>query len=157
MRKPVFILLVFLFLSPTLYGQKPVESKGKSPLNYSLFYSSNDVYLAFDERLKPHALTKHQLADLLTIIERVSDSLNLRVTSTNTKTGKSDTLRHHYQIVSAKDNKGQITVWVNAICDPMRGWKKELLFVDDGGSCYYNFRVNLSQKKYYNIVVNGRG
>ncbi|WP_072834274.1 hypothetical protein [Flavisolibacter ginsengisoli] len=153
----VFILLVSFVLSLTLYGQKPVERKEKSPLNYSLFYSSKDVYLAFDEPLKPNVLTKQQLANLLTIIERVSDSLNLRVTSTNTKTGKIDTLRHNYQIVSAKDNKGQSTVWVNAVCDPKKDWKKELVFIEDGGSCYYNFRVNLSQKRYYNIAVNRRG
>lgn len=153
----VFILLVSFILSLTLYGQKPVERKDKSPLNYSLFYSPKDVYLAFDEPLKPNVLTKQQLANLLTIIERVSDSLNLRVTSTNTKTGKIDTLRHNYQIVSAKDNKGQITVWVNAVCDPKKDWKKELVFIEDGGSCYYNFRVNLSQNRYYNIAENGRG
>ena len=29
------------------------------------------------------------------------------------------------------------------------------MIVDDGGNCYFNFKINLTTKKFYDLRVNG--
>jgi hypothetical protein len=55
------------------------------------------------------------------------------------------------------NKKGEKEVWVNCFCDTWNSnrWKTEILFVEDGGNCYFNFRINLATKKYHDLGVNG--
>ena len=64
---------------------------------------------------------------------------------------------YHKQIVAVTNKKGDKEVWVNAICHSWdnNNWKKDILRVDDGGNCYFNFKVNLATKKFYDLTVNG--
>ena len=68
-------------------------------------------------------------------------------------------LKHYVrQIVPGVNSKGQKIIWVNCICREFalpNNWRKGILSVDDGGSCFFNLRINLSTKKYYNLIVNG--
>jgi hypothetical protein len=145
--------LSFFMITP-IFGQKTKNSEQKQPFDYHIFYSSKDIHVVFDESHKTNLLTNKQLLILKAIINRVSDSLNLIVTSTNVNTQEIDTLKHKFQIVSAKDSKGQSVVWVNALCDKNKDWRRQLVFVDDGGNCYYHFKINLSEKRYYSIAIN---
>lgn len=147
-------LSVSFFMITPIFGQETKNSEQKQPFNYHIFYSSKDIHVIFDESYKTNLLTKKQLLILKTLINRVSDSLNLVVTSTNLNTQKIDTLKHQFQIVSAKDSKGQSVVWVNALCDEDKAWRRMLVFVDDGGNCYYHFKINLTEKRYYSISLN---
>lgn len=159
MLKAALAMFIVLLLLPksVLYSQNTARKGIERPCDYELFYSSSDIYLAFDEPYKPNILSKQQLLLAESIIRKVSDSLNFTITSTNVNTQKVDTLKHKFQIVAAKDNKGQVLLWVNALCEPNKEWRKRLLFVDDGGRCYYSFKVNLSNRSYYEISVNGNG
>lgn len=70
-----------------------------------------------------------------------------------------DLTTHNYrrQLVVATNKDGQKEVWVNCFCYTWNNnnWKTQILLVDDGGNCYFNFKINLATKKYYDFIVNG--
>jgi hypothetical protein len=115
------------------------------------FIPPSDIYIAFNKNYKPNKLTQKQLEKVKSIITKVADSLNFSVTSTDTKTGKVDRLEYVFQIVSAKDKKGQSILCVNAICNPPKDWQKALVFIMDEGS--YTFKINLNKSKYFNVDI----
>lgn len=60
------------------------------------------------------------------------------------------------QLIGAINSNGEKEIWVNCFCDSwVKSWKTEILVVDDGGPCYFNFKINMQTKKIYNFVVNG--
>ncbi len=60
------------------------------------------------------------------------------------------------QLVAVTNSKGEKEVWVNCFCRTWdTRWKTEIMHVDDGGNCYFNFKINLTTKKYYDLGVNG--
>lgn len=62
------------------------------------------------------------------------------------------------QLVAITNKKGQKEVWVNCLCKVFSDrWKTRIPIVSDGGSCYFNFKINLTTKKYYDFAVNGIG
>lgn len=64
----------------------------------------------------------------------------------------------HYkrQYVAILNSKGEKEVWVNCFCDTWNSdWKKDLIYVDDGGNCYFNLKINLTIGQYYELMVNG--
>ena len=80
-----------------------------------------------------------------------------------------DLNKHKYwkQIVVAVNSKGEKEVWVNCLCEIpdfeddnhywRDRWQTKICIVFDGGSCFFNFKINLSTKKYYSLEVNGTG
>ncbi len=61
------------------------------------------------------------------------------------------------QLIAVTNKKGEKEVWVNCFCHNWDNnkWKKEILMVHDGGNCYFNFKLNLASKKFYDLTVNG--
>lgn len=72
-----------------------------------------------------------------------------------------DLQKYNYrtQLIAVRNKNGEKEVWVNSFCEIWGGerWKTQIMSVDDGGSCYFNFKINLTTKKYYNLEVNGTG
>ena len=56
--------------------------------------------------------------------------------------------------------KGVNYAWVNCFCSRSRKvdkyWKTEIISVDDGGPCFFNLMIDLTNKKYFDMDVNGR-
>jgi hypothetical protein len=69
--------------------------------------------------------------------------------------------KYYRQYVVIKNANGEKEVWVNGMCelvDPsFADWKKELIDIADGGNCYFNMKINLSSKTYYNLMINMQG
>ena len=124
-------------------------------LKFAVFNQRSDSKFFFDSVDKPYRLTQSELNILLQIIRKVSDSLHFNVTSTDNATGITVSLRHVFQIIPVIQSNGEIVCFINAICEPKTNWKTEVAIVQDGGSCYYSFRVNLLKRKYFDIQVNG--
>jgi hypothetical protein len=66
---------------------------------------------------------------------------------------------YNRQYVPAISSSGQKVVWINFFCNDGSDhkWKKSLVRVEDGGSCYFNLKINLTSKIYYDLRVNGVG
>jgi hypothetical protein len=60
------------------------------------------------------------------------------------------------QVVAVTNSKGEKEVWVNYFCDEWhKAWRTHIVMVHDGGPCYFNFKINLTTKKVYDVMVNG--
>ena len=60
------------------------------------------------------------------------------------------------QLVPGKNSKGEKVVWVNCLCRVHdQSWKSRIYSLEDGGNCYFHFKVNLQTKEYYDLIVNG--
>ena len=54
--------------------------------------------------------------------------------------------------------KGEKIIWVNCIRKNIgheNEWKKGILEMLDGGDNYFNLKINIRTKKYYEMYVNG--
>lgn len=67
-----------------------------------------------------------------------------------------DLTEYKRQYVATINSKGEKEVWVNCFCDAMSfNWKQHLVFVFDGGKCYFNLKINLTTGQYYDFIING--
>ena len=64
--------------------------------------------------------------------------------------------KYKKQLVPVVNSKGEKEVWVNCFCDDWeKAWRNQIVMVQDGGPCYFSFKLNLTTKKVYDLTVNG--
>ena len=61
------------------------------------------------------------------------------------------------QYVPVINEKGEKEIWINFFCNDWKSdsWKTDLMIVNDGGNCYFNLKVNLTNKSYSELRING--
>ena len=60
------------------------------------------------------------------------------------------------QYIPVINNKGEKEVWINCFCNDWDiEWKENMLSVYDVGNCYFNVKINLTNKTYYDLMING--
>ncbi len=60
------------------------------------------------------------------------------------------------QLIAVTDSRDEKQLWVNCFCNESGAkWRTKILSVDDGGPCYFNFKIDLSTKRVYDLSVNG--
>jgi hypothetical protein len=106
--------------------------------------------------------------------KRFGTAKSFRLTNTDLKTiielykkcvheNNIDTSHFHYrrQYVPFIDTDGHRKVWINCFCSDFNFsypfWKKSIVLVDDGGSCFFNVVINLTDNSFTNFEVNGNG
>jgi hypothetical protein len=62
---------------------------------------------------------------------------------------------YRLQLVCVLNPDDQREVWVNCFCVEESYWERSIVNVNDGGTCFFNFRINLDKKQYSHFVVNG--
>jgi hypothetical protein len=89
---------------------------------------------------------------LVSTVMNYNSSLTERYDSFRIDLGKN----YRKQLIVVKNPKGEKIVWVNCFCRPWdKSWKTRALVVEDGGPCYFNFKVNLKTNTVYDFTVNG--
>lgn len=64
--------------------------------------------------------------------------------------------RYKRQYIAMLNEKGEKVVWINCVCGSSNdSWKKSIIMVLDGGNCYFNLKINLTTKEYFEFMVNG--
>lgn len=68
-----------------------------------------------------------------------------------------DLKKYKRQYIVALNNKGEKLVWVNCFCKGNLDYftKKAPMIVMDGGNCFFNIKINLTTKEYFDFSVNG--
>jgi hypothetical protein len=67
------------------------------------------------------------------------------------------------QYIAVINAKGEKEVWANCFCKAIEkriefvDWKKIPVKVIDGGNCFFNVKLNLAQRKAYDLKVNSGG
>ena len=63
------------------------------------------------------------------------------------------------QFVGGELEGGDKVLWVNCFCMAesvvLKKWKTDIVYVADGGNCFFNVKINLKSKQYYGLIVNG--
>ena len=59
--------------------------------------------------------------------------------------------------VDVLNTKGEKEVWVNCLwdVDDIKKLQNHIIFVFDGGACYFKVKINLTTKKILSFGVNG--
>jgi hypothetical protein len=71
-----------------------------------------------------------------------------------------DLQKYRIQYVPFINPKGVKKVYVNCFCfrvGEFNYWKESLVEVDDGGSCFFNFMINLTELSFEQLITNGYG
>ena len=119
----------------------------KSPLNW-----------IFDSTYKPSKLIQTELSiiDSLLIIA-VNDFNSWQEKNNSDHPWNIDLKSRNYrkQIVAVINKQGEKEVWVNCFCSSgFVNWKSKPVIVDDGATCFFNFKINLNKYSYYSFLVN---
>ena len=128
--------------------------------------TSTTVIIPFDKKyshpfgssFNPATLTQED-------IKTIEDLFVSSVVNYNNSLGKDeigcriDLHKYSYkkQLVAVESKTGEKIVWVNCLCDFLDSdsWKSEILIIMDGGSCFFNFKINLANREAYDFEVNG--
>jgi len=103
--------------------------------------------------------------DLQTIDGLLNDCINSNNSKQDTTKGLSEYINlknYKRQYVPFINSKGEKKVYINCFCfpgyaDEFDYWKKSLVDVDDGGSCFFHLTINLTSKQYEQLYTNGYG
>jgi hypothetical protein len=105
---------------------------------------------------KPVTLNDSEISDTIDVLKKA-------VIENNSKAKKERSVasadNYNLQFVSVVNDQKQKIIWINALCRNSNSyddkWKKSIIRVKDGGSCYFNLYINLTEKSYENFIVNG--
>ena len=164
LREIIFLSTIILLTSCGQSQTKKFDQVANS--NASQIDTSKTTIIKFDKKgnypfdntFNPISLTKSD-------IYYIDSLLIVCVTDYNNSLDKDhkewsiDLKKNNYrkQIIAVTNKKGEKEVWINCFCHTWdnNNWKKDILLVHDGGNCYFNFKVNLVTKKFYDLSVNG--
>ena len=60
------------------------------------------------------------------------------------------------QYVAVINENREKEIWINCFCNTWnQDWRKKLIEVEDGGNCYFQLKINLTKKIFYDFMVNG--
>jgi len=150
------LMLFGLFLNITSFSQKANISK-------THFKKDTSQYAIIKFNKTNSWIFKNVKATTLTLseIELIKSILKTAIIEHN-KTIKNNLFAirpqadYKIQIVSILNRKGEKVVWVNCLCDGKGNkWRTEIIIVEDGGNWYFNLKINLTKKTFYQMLVNG--
>ena len=131
---------------PTYY----LTSKDSNRYAFFIYDAKRDNDL-FKGQCKPATLSKQELIRIEELIKsKVSLYNNKRGYGTIKKPSK-----YYKQFITVINANGEKEVWVNCCCMVMDYWKKQIQTTLDGGTCYFNLKINLDKNIVYNFSVNG--
>lgn len=173
MKLIVFFFLISLgynaFSQDTARGKNVPEKKN----GYIIFPydASKPVFKAIfsEENVVKADLNKDEIEQVDVLLKKCIDNFNLnqefeynRMLEVDSSTSKSEFFinlaTYQKQFVPVINQAKQKEVWVNAFCY-MKGsdkWQKELIKEEDGGKCFFNVKINLASKNFYNFSVNSQ-
>ena len=148
MRLFINVIFISLLTSCCLNNNTNLNSDKR----IALFEKGSDVYLESTSTLSK------MLSSDFAIVDEV---LNMAIDNNEfyfLKDKKLCTLKKYYRqyLVYINENDEKI-VYINAMCKipDSFNWKKDFLRTSDGGECYWKIEINLTNKTYREIMVNG--
>lgn len=174
MKQLAVFSLLYFFQITFLFGQK---NKSETKIrNHNLVDTSKIAIIPFDN-YKSWFFKENDSTSLTSIeIEQIEKLLTLCIFKYNFKKQKIynqiernnveneeyfernciDLSMYKRQYVATINSKGEKEIWVNLFCDTFNSnWKNEILVVFDGGNCFFNVKLNLKKKKYFELRING--
>ena len=106
-------------------------------------------------------------------LDLIDSIINIATNDTSKVTNKRfiirDFKKYYRQYVCYKDKNNDSIIYVNAFCQIPTNhfdsaginkikkfdWKNNFILMDDGGSCYWQIKINFTTKKYFDFMING--
>lgn len=172
----MFNILAFLLLFTTTCKQQNDKANILRMVKPDFADTTQFVILPFDpsyewmfKNAKPATINSQEIEQADIIIKKYIDNYNPKQKSLFDSILKVhpnryikvedyiiDFQRYKRQYVTVVNKKGEKEIWVNFFCRTYnKDWKNYLVFVKDGGNCYFNLKVNLSKKICYALAING--
>jgi hypothetical protein len=103
------------------------------------------------------SITNEDLQTIDTLLTDCIKVYNIGKHATNSHSLYIDLKKYRRQYVPFLNSKGERMVFINAFCelDHFDYWKKTLVDVKDGGSCFFHVSINLTTGKYEQLYSNG--
>ena len=158
-----FVLIIFLyFSSPTQrYAAKINAASMLSNEDFNKVDTSRIAVLPLDKRDSRQFTKGDRQADLsLDEINKIEMLVDSAAKENNKKYGKAfhieNPSKYYKQLIAVINDRGEKEVWVNCFCHLPQGfdWKKNVILVLDGGSCFFNVSVNLTKGLAFDFSVN---
>lgn len=160
----ILLLICLLFLTVC----KSQESKTPSTERVRLLYIDTSKYAVFnfreeykgyifDKNSRPTALLADDIYEIEKIIKKEVDKYNKN--SFHQYFFINNPNKYYKQFIAVINSNGEKEVWVNCLCSIQNepDWKSRIIAVEDGGSCYFQLKINLAEKIVYDFGVNGVG
>lgn len=150
------ILILFLYTecsqntpneTPTTSIQSSTVNDKKEDTVYVVLPYNEDAKYIF-ANCKPSDLNENNIQLIDSLLKKcVSEKEN--VLSINLK-------EYKRQYIAVTNEKGEKEVWINCFCGSWSASSKKGIFIVlDGGDCFFNLKINLTTKIYYDFTVNG--
>ncbi len=159
MKNIILISLAFLV------SCKSRETKISSSEKVHLLYIDTSKYALFNFSYKNDSAffdNTHKAATLTADdIDQIEKLIKIKVDSSNRHSNSiyfiNNSARYFKQFITTINSKGEKEVWVNCFCDLVfaHDWKNQIVSVMDGGSCFFQFKVNLTKGIIYDFAING--
>lgn len=164
--KKLLLILPTLLISLVLSSCKSSEPSLLATTEYTIIEYDQELRFPFKEKMEPVNLSIKEIIE----IENVIKEKVLKIVALNTKqidsyksdsrnkTGFKSSYLFRRQYISGVNKNGEKVVWINFFCGDRHAnsnWKNSMVIVSDGGSCYFNLKVNLNTKEIYDIGING--
>lgn len=108
----------------------------------------------FLDTVNPTTLSEQEVAEL----EKLTSSAVTQYNSTQKYHSMRirNLLSYYRQYIPTVNTAGEKEIFVNCFCEIMGSdWKTSIVRVMDGGSCFFQFKINLKTKKIRDFWVNG--
>ncbi len=135
-----------------------IEAKYKDKLelkteNFAVInYEAESHRYIFDGINRPANLSDSEIENIEKLVSEAVETNN----SKQKEYGKIEDLKEYkFQYIPVYNSKKEKEVWVNAFCNGYDiDWKKQIIEVDGGGSCFFNLMINLRTSNVYDFLVN---
>ncbi|TQD34036.1 hypothetical protein [Haloflavibacter putidus] len=160
------ILILFLII---IFGCK--ENEKRQPIisdnDFTILKYHKDNNWIF-ENAKPTNLTEREMEEiepiLIKAIAEHNENQRKYLLDHNeqhpeyqwTETGFEIQIEKDYyrQYVPVIDKNGDKVIWINFLCNYDESYETEIPLIQDGGNCYFNLKINLTKKTYYELGIN---
>ena len=127
-----------------MFDKELLRGKQDTPL------TSQDIEII--DQLVRYAVQLYNASQIAFYKERSESGFNGNF---NRKEVLIDLAEYKRQYFCAANSDGEKEVWVNCFCDKSTRWRTGLVFVLDGGKCYFQMTLNLHTKKVSDFRTNG--
>ncbi len=176
MRYPLLFNLICLIVIANInqsFGYQTIQQSDSSKYVILKFEPNRQGY-PFNETFKEATLSRNEITKIDSIVSKKIITYNLeveeRIKNINAKKKKGQFVKarlfwdliakpseYYRQIICSINTQDEKVVWVNYFCsigdEPK--WRKNILRVLDGGSCYFNLKINLKTNTIYEFMSQG--
>lgn len=154
--------------------KKQIDNTFKDTNNYTILSIAKFKIFAFDSTYIPTILTAQEIQIVEVLFFNAIDDYNRKrskyldsvykdpIKSAKMKTGFLIPISKEFytkQLFPAIDKRGEKIVYINCFVGKLSEifWKNHLIQVSDGGNGYFNLIINITQRTFYNVMINGYG